>query len=475
MRTILTNWIAGPLVGLALLAASCGSSEEAGNGGGEVAVEPEEAAVEPESEAPDPESGEQSSAGGGEMAVEPEGDAPLVLGTTSIWADVTSNLACDGLAVVEAVMEPGVDPHGFSPSLADRAKMEEAALIVANGLGLEEGLVDTLDAVAAAGTPVFHVTDHVETIDFGAGDSHDDHADEADGHDDHDDHADEADDHADHADEADGHDHDADGHDDDDHADHDHADEAGDHDHDADGHDDDGHDDHAEEADGHDHDAEGHDDDDHADHAEEADGHDHADEADDHDDHADEGDGHDHAHDHTGADPHVWFDPVRVSGMLAELAGRLTADAGLDPDAVGACLSRYQAELAQLHDEVVETLAAVAPADRRLITNHDALGYFADRYGFEVIATVIPGGSTLAEPSTAALGELADLITETGLRAIFAEQIQSADTIESLAARAGPVEVATLYTGALGPPGSGAETYAGFMRTNARIVADALS
>ena len=454
MRTILTNRIAGPLVGLALLAASCGSSDEAGNGGGEVAVEPEEVAVEPESEAPDPESGEQTSTDGGEVAVEPEGEAPLVLGTTSIWADVTANLACDGLAVVESVIEPGVDPHGYSPSLADRARMEEAALIVANGLGLEEGLVDTLEAVAAAGTPVFHVTDHAETIEFGAGESHDDHADEADGHDDH---ADEADDHDDHGHDDDDHADEADGHDDHEDEDgHDHADEA-------DGHEDeDGHD-HADEADDH-ADEDGHDDDDHADHA---------DEADDHDDHADEADG--HAHDHTGADPHVWFDPVRVSGMLDQLAGRLTADAGLDPDAVGACLSRYQDELTQLHDEVVETLAAVAPADRRLITNHDALGYFADRYGFEVIATVIPGGSTLAEPSTAALGELADLITETGLRAIFAEQIQSADTIESLAARAGPVEVATLYTGALGPPGSGAETYAGFMRTNARIVADALS
>lgn len=382
----------------------------------------------------DGESGEASTeVASSEVSTNGGDDAPLVLGTTSIWADVTANLACDGLAVVESVIEPGVDPHGFSPSLADRARMEEAALVVANGLGLEEGLDDTLEAVAAAGTPVFHVTDHIETIEFGAGDSHDDHDDHADD-DGHADHADEADDHGhddDHADEAD--DHDDHGHDDDDHAD----------DHD---------DDHADDHD--DHETDGHDDDDHADHADEADGHDHA---------------------HTGADPHVWFDPVRVSGVLAELAGRLTADAGLDPDAVGACLSRYQDELTQLHDEVVETLAAVAPADRRLITNHDALGYFADRYGFEVIATVIPSGSTLAEPSTAALGELAELITETGIRAIFAEQIQSADTIESLAARAGPVEVATLYTGALGPPGSGAETYAGFMRTNARIVADALS
>ena len=386
-----------------------------------------------------------------------------MLGTTSIWADVTANLACDGLAVVESVMEPGVDPHGFSPSLADRARMEEAALIVANGLGLEEGLVDTLEAVAAAGTPVFHATDHIETIEFGAGESHDDHADEADDHDD--DHADEADDHDDddHADEADDHDHDEEA------DDHGHDDDHADHDDEADGHDDHGHDDdHADDHD--DHEADGHDDDDHADHDDD----DHADEADGHDDHeADEHEGHDHAH--TGADPHVWFDPVRVAGVLDELAGRLTADAGLDPGAVGACLSRYQDELTQLHDEVVETLAAVAPADRRLVTNHDALGYFANRYGFEVIATVIPGGSTLAEPSTAALGELAELITETGVKAVFAEQIQSADTVESLAARAGPVEVATLYTGALGPPGSGAETYAGFMRTNARIVADALS
>ena len=453
MRTILISATVCALAATSVVACGDTSTEvvpsEASTNGesGEVSTEvaSSEAATNGESEeqtSANDESGEASTeVASSEASTNGGGGGPLVLGTTSIWADVTANLACDGLAVVESVIEPGVDPHGFSPSLADRARMEEAALVVANGLGLEEGLDDTLEAVAAAGTPVFHVTDHIETIEFGAGDSHDDHADDG-----HADHADEADDHGhddDHADEAD--DHDDHGHDDDDHADDHDADHADDHDADhADDHDD--------------HETDGHDDDDHADEA---------------DDHADEADGHDHAH--TGADPHVWFDPVRVSGMLAELAGRLTADAGLDPDAVGACLSRYQDELTRLHDEVVETLAAVAPADRRLITNHDALGYFADRYGFEVIATVIPSGSTLAEPSTAALGELAELITATGIRAIFAEQIQSADTIESLAARAGPVEVATLYTGALGPPGSGAETYAGFMRTNARIVADALS
>ncbi len=380
------------------------------------------------------------------------GPAPLVLASTGIWADVVANLTCGGLAEVESIMGSGVDPHGYEPSMADRARMEEATLVVANGLGLEEGLLDTLEAVEAGGTPVFWMGDHADAIEFAASDDHDDHDDH--GHEDegHDDDGDEADDHDDHGHEDEGHD-----------------DEADDHDHEGEAHDDDGdsHDDH--EGEGHDEDGDDHDDHDHeADDHDDDDGHD--DEA---DDHGHEADGHE-GHVHSGADPHVWFDPVRVSGTLGELAEHLTDDAGLAPDAVADCLSRYQADLAQLHDELVEILSAVAPADRRLVTDHDALGYFADRYGFEVIGTVIPSVSTMAETNPAALEELAEVIAETGVRAIFAEDHRSDDTIQALASRAGPVEVATLYTGSLGQPGSGADTYAGFMRTNAGIIADAL-
>lgn len=397
------------------------------------------------STSPDSESGSDS----GSTSPDDGGPAPLVLASTGIWADVVANLACGGLAEVESIMGTGVDPHGYEPSMADRARMEEATLVVANGLGLEEGLLDTLEAVEAGGTPVFWMVDHVDVIEFASGDGHDDHDDhghEDEGHDDHDDEADDHD-HEDegHDDEADDHDHEGEGHD-----------EAGDHDHEGEDHDEDGdsHDDH-------DHEADDHDDDD---------GHD--DEADDHG-HEAEADGHE-GHVHSGADPHVWFDPVRVSATLGELAEHLTDDAGLAPDAVADCLSRYQAELAQLHDELVEILSAVAPADRRLVTDHDALGYFADRYGFEVIGTVIPSFSTMAETNPAALEELAEVIAETGVRAIFAEDHRSDDTIQALASRAGPVEVATLYTGSLGQPGSGADTYAGFMRTNAGIIANAL-
>ena len=450
MRIILTKWAVVPIAGLALLVASCGP-------GGDGTEEP----------------------------AEPDANKPLVLATTSIWADVTANLACGGLASVESVIEPGADPHGFEPSLADRARMEEAALVVANGLGLEENLDDTLEAVAGAGTPVFRVGDHVETPDS-AEDDHDDEADDhEDGHDDEandhegDDH--EGDDHADEADDHEGDDHEADDHEGDDHEGDDHEAD----DHEADDHEGDDHDDEADDHEGDDHEADDHEADDHEgdDHADEADDHEGDDheaddheaddhEGDDHDDEADDHEGDDHGH--GGVDPHIWFDPVLVTGVLDELAHRLIDDAGLDPDAVDACRDGYRAELSALHSEIETILAEVPPADRKLVTDHDALEYFADRYEFEVIGTVIPAMSTMAETNPAALEELAETIVETGVKAVFAETGRSTDTVEALADRAGRVEMAVLHTGSLGPPGSGADTYAGFMRTNARTIAAAL-
>ena len=128
---------------------------------------------------------------------------PTVIATTSIWADVAANVACDGLAEVSTIIPPGGDPHAFQPSLSDRGNMEDAALIVANGLFLEEGLEDTIDAVEEAGTPVFRVADHVSVIEFGSAMGHEDH--DEDEHEDHDE--DEHEDHDDH-DEEEGHDHD---------------------------------------------------------------------------------------------------------------------------------------------------------------------------------------------------------------------------------------------------------------------------
>ncbi|MCY3642405.1 MAG: zinc ABC transporter substrate-binding protein, partial [Acidimicrobiaceae bacterium] len=144
-------------------------------------------------------------------------ETPTILATTSIWADVVANVACDGLAEVEAIIPVGGDPHGYEPSLQDAERMTNASLVVANGLTLEGRLEDTLATVADSGTPVLMFAEHMDPIPFqGHHDDHDeeghDDHDEHEGHDDHDEHEghddhDEHEGHDDH-DEHEGHDHD---------------------------------------------------------------------------------------------------------------------------------------------------------------------------------------------------------------------------------------------------------------------------
>ena len=124
---------------------------------------------------------------------------------------------------------------------------------------------------------------------------------------------------------------------------------------------------------------------------------------------------------------------------------------------------------------ISDTLATIPTERRKLVTNHDSLGYFADRYGFEVIGSVIPATTTLGEASPASLEELATLIEATGVPAIFAEELgDGAGEATALANRLDGVTVENLYTGALGAEGSGAETYLDMMRHNASVIAGAL-
>ena len=115
------------------------------------------------------------------------------------------------------------------------------------------------------------------------------------------------------------------------------------------------------------------------------------------------------------------------------------------------------------------------PEKRILVTDHDALGYFAAAYGYNVAGTVVPGGSTLAEPSSAELAALAATVQETGVPAIFANTANPQALVDALAAEVGDVEVVDLYVGSLGPAGSGADTYQPMMTTNAQRISDALA
>jgi len=249
-------------------------------------------------------------------------------------------------------------------------------------------------------------------------------------------------------------------------------------DHDDDDDDDDEDDDHEDEHDEDDeHDEHEDHEDDHDEHDEDDEDEDHEDEhEDDHEDHEDDHDDHDdhgHAHAHGSDDPHVWFDPIRVADALPALSQALATQAGLDAVALDECVAAYRSKLIALDAEVEDILAPLHSEDRLLVTNHDALGYFADRYGFQVIGTVIPGLSTLGEANPAGLQELVELIEETGVAAIFSESTHSSDDAEALGREAG-VRVISLDTGSLGPADSSSGTYIGFIRTNAQKIAEGL-
>ena len=117
----------------------------------------------------------------------------------------------------------------------------------------------------------------------------------------------------------------------------------------------------------------------------------------------------------------------------------------------------------------------IGAEDRLLVTNHDAFEYFADRYGFKVIGTIIPGGSTLAEPSSAEMAELVATINQYEVPAIFVENIASSGLADTLASETGrDIKVIQLVSDALGEPGTETATYLGMILFNATIIANSL-
>ncbi len=173
-------------------------------------------------------------------------------------------------------------------------------------------------------------------------------------------------------------------------------------------------------------------------------------------------------------DPHVWMDPVRMAEAGRLIATELSAIDG-DVDWT-ARAEAYAAKLVAADTEIAALLDAVPDADRKLVTNHGSLGYFAARYDFDVVGVVIPGGATLAEPSSAELARLVTQIEREGVVAIFAEATEPAALAEAVAAEIGSqIAVVELYTGSLGEAGSGADTLIGLLVTDAERIASALT
>lgn len=184
-------------------------------------------------------------------------------------------------------------------------------------------------------------------------------------------------------------------------------------------------------------------------------------------------DGDEHAHDQHAHDPHTWTSPANALIFVDNIERALASlDPAHAPD-YAASARAYQAQLEEL-DRWIAAQIATIPADRRLlVTDHLVFGYYADRYGLEQVGAVIPSYSTGAAPSAKELAELQDTVRALGVKAVFAGATVNQDLARRVAADTG-VTLATLYTGALGPAGSGADSYLGYLRANTETIVGAL-
>ena len=194
---------------------------------------------------------------------------------------------------------------------------------------------------------------------------------------------------------------------------------------------------------------------------------DHSDEDHSDEDHSDEEHGHS-----DGLDPHFWFDMTRMAQAAVFIGDTLAATGD---SAYADCGQQVSAEILTAQTELEQILSVVPESRRVLVTDHDAMEYFAAAYDFTVAGSVIPAGTTLAEPSSADLQALVEVMKSAGVTAIFANAAQPAALADAVAAEVGAdVVVVSLFIESLGEPGSEAGTYTTMMLTNAERIADAL-
>jgi zinc/manganese transport system substrate-binding protein len=166
-------------------------------------------------------------------------------------------------------------------------------------------------------------------------------------------------------------------------------------------------------------------------------------------------------------DPHWWHDPRNAEAAVREIERRLTA---ADPSQRTEFHRNAEAYLARLHRLDSGTAACidtVPRAQRKLVTDHDAFGYFAGRYGVDVVGAVIPSQTTQAQPSAKDVSALIGVIEREGVRAIFPESSLSANVADAIARQTGASSDYVLYGDTLGPEGSDGATYLGMEAANA--------
>ncbi len=169
-------------------------------------------------------------------------------------------------------------------------------------------------------------------------------------------------------------------------------------------------------------------------------------------------------------DPHAWQDVTNVILYTQNVRDALV---NVDPAHKDLYESNAKSYIQQLQalDAWVKTEVAAIPVDKRkLVTNHDALGYFAKAYGFKIIGAVIPSATTeAADPSAKETADLLNIIKSNGVHAVFSENMANPKLAQTLSKEAGVQVGLELYTDALGPAGSEGETYLKMIKYNVRV------
>jgi ABC-type Zn uptake system ZnuABC Zn-binding protein ZnuA len=176
-----------------------------------------------------------------------------------------------------------------------------------------------------------------------------------------------------------------------------------------------------------------------------------------------------------GEDPHWWLDPR--NGVAAVEAIR-AALAEADPEGAagyGRRAREYSGRLRVLDRGIARCIGRLPAARRKLVTTHEALGHYADRYGLEVVGALIPSLSSQAQPSAGDTQELVEQIREERVEAIFPEESLDPALEEAVAREAGVEVGRPLYADALGPEGSEGATYLGSLAANTERIVEGLS
>ena len=185
-------------------------------------------------------------------------------------------------------------------------------------------------------------------------------------------------------------------------------------------------------------------------------------------DHADEDD-----HDHEMGDPHTWTDPNNVMIWVANIEAALSEADAANASTYAENAAAYTAELENVDAWIREQIATIPEENRKIVTDHQLLGYYIEEYGLEMAGAIIPGYSSLSEPSAQELAAIEDAINDTGVQAVFVGNTVNSNLAERVSEDTG-VELVFFFTGSLSPADGDAPTYLDYLRYNTNAFVTAL-